>query len=686
MTAEKAFEQAQAAHRAGNIAEAERLYRAALKKAPDNAVIQCSLAILFFQQGDAVKAEPYLTRAAALAPNDPFIQQNYAMVLNALVRPAEAIAAADRAIRAQPNFALAWFNRGQAQNQLGNAQGAIADFEKAAGLGLNNPVLYYDLGHAQIVTGRRNEALASWNRAVALKPDFIQAIVNRGVLLKEMGHQYEALAQFERAIALNPDIALSHFNAGLIFLAQRRDGEALKAFDKAMALAPDMNWLEGVRFYSALQVCDWRDYEARCRSLLSHVDAGKRVAQPFQILLLPASLAQQRKAAEIYMAEACPPRPAIRQNGPRQAGRLRIAYLSKDFNANPVAYLLAEILERHDRAAFEIFILSHGSEDGSTVRQRIADAAEHFENVGALDDKAVATRIAALNIDILVQLDGHTEDARPGIAAFRPAPLQVSYLGYPGTTGAPHIDYLIADKIVAPPEHQPFYSEKLVWLPGCYLPATPRPASKPLTRTEAGLPDHATTFCAFNSSYKISPGSFAAWMRILARVPDSILWLRDGTELLKKNLRAHARDTGIDPARLIFAPRAEAGIHFSRLALADLYLDTFLYGAHTTAGDALWSGAPVVTLRGETFARRVAASLLEKAGLPELIAPSPTEYENLAVALATDKARLASLKQKLAELRPSLFDAALFTRHLEEAYSRMSARHQAGERPEGFAL
>ena len=688
MTPDKLLEQGQAAHRAGNIRDAERYYRAALDKAPDNADIQRSLGILLFQRGDMIAAEQHFSRAATLTPNEAFAQQNHAMVLNALGRFPQAVEAATRAIRANGEFALAWFNRGQALMQSGGAANAIKDFHQAVSLGLKDAVLYFNLGHAQLLTGARDEALQSWTRAVALKPDYIEAIANRGVLLKDMGRDAEALTQFERAAALNPNIPLPHFNIGAMLLAQRRDAEALAAFEKAYALAPEMEWLEGVRFYSALQNCDWRDYDARAASLLSHVEQGKRVAQPFQLLLLPASGAQQRKAAEIYIANACPPRPSIRQPGARKPGRLRIAYLSKDFNANPVSYLLIETLKRHNRDAFEIFALSYGADDGSTARQRLIAAAEHFEDLKALNDYDLAARIAALDIDILVHLDGHTQDARPGILALRPAPIQVNYLGYPGTTGADHVDYLIADAVIAPPEHQSHFSEKLVWLPGNYLPPTVRPSGKSLTRTQAGLPDTGIVFCAFNSPYKISPDSFAAWMRILARVPNSILWLRDGADAFKNNLRNHARAAGIDPARLIFAPRADAESHFARLALADLYLDPFLYGAHTTASDALWAGAPVITLKGETFARRVAASLLTVAGLEELITKTPTDYENLVVALASDKARLTVLKQKLTTDRTNsaLFDTAAFTTHLESAYRRMAERRQSGLAPESFAV
>ena len=563
------------------------------------------------------------------------------------------------------------------------------------------PEELFALAHSQLMQQKWQDALSTYDRLLSLKPDFLEAIANRGILLQNMRRPAEALAAFDRVAALNPNSADSHnlrgtaladlfriddaiacfrraltlqprftrawFNLAHAYGKAEMFTEALAAYDTGLRLAPSPD-MEAARFFAGLYLCDWRDYPAQCRKHLSAIEDGRITVQPFQMLFLPSTPEQQLACAE----RAAPPaHPAVTHRA-RKPGRLRIAYLSAVFGNHPVSYLLSETLERHDRSEFEIFAISYGADDGSAARKRVAAAVEHFIDVNGLDDAAIADRIAELGIDIAIDLDGHTKDARPGILSLRPATAQAQYLGYPGTMGAPHIDYLIADAIIAPPTHQQFYSEKLLILPGCYLPGTSRPSGKTLSRADAGLPASGFVFCAFTAPYKISPDSFSAWMRILARMPQSILWLRDGPPTLKENLGRHARAAGIDPARLIFAPHTDAATHFARLALADLYLDTFIYGAHTTASDALWAGVPVIALLGETFARRVGASLLTDAGLIDLIARDIQAYENLAVTLAEQPETLARAKETLAQHRAGLFDAA--PNRLESAFRQIWAQ------------
>ncbi len=636
------FEQAQMAHRAGNTVEAERLYRAALEVEPGNGLAHRLLAILCLQREAAEDAETHFLRAREL--------------------------------------------------------------------GLADPLMLFSLGHAQLLLGKPRDALNSYDKAIALKPDFLEAQANRGILLQDMNRPQEALAAFERVLALNPNRANSHNLVGTALSDLGRLDQAIDAFRTALALDPKMAraWFnlatalsrldhhyeavsayesglalgpnpqgENARFFTGLYLCDWRDHDAQSQKYLSDIDS----LRPFQLLFLPASPAQQLDCAR----KASPPARAALPQAPRRSGRVRLGYLSKDFKSHPVAYLLAETLEQHDRNAFEIFALSHGLDDQSSIRKRVTEACEHFVDLAGLDDDAIAARLHSLGIDIVIDLDGHTHGARPGILRRRPAPVQVNYLGYPGTMGAPYIDYLIADAVITPPEHQPFYSEKLVQLPVCYLPASIRPAGGALTRAAAGLSDNNFVFCAFTAPYKITPDVFAIWMRLLNRTTNSILWLRGGEQAQQENLRREACRHGIDPARLVFAPHADAKTHFARLALADLYLDTLIYGAHTTASDALWSGVPVVTMLGDTFARRVAASLLTQAGLTELIANTCDEYEAIAANLAQDAPRLAKLKAHLMESRKTMFDSRSFARHLEAAYRTMWQRYLTGKKPESFA-
>jgi predicted O-linked N-acetylglucosamine transferase (SPINDLY family) len=368
---------------------------------------------------------------------------------------------------------------------------------------------------------------------------------------------------------------------------------------------------------------------------------------------------------------------------PRKAGRLRVAYVSGMFRDHAGPLLVTGMLEQHDRSEFEIFGICHGSNDNSATRARMVAALDHFIDVPHLSDAAIAETIAGLSIDIAIDLDGYTEDARPGILAHRPAPVQVNFLGFPGSMGAAHMDYIIGDPMVTPPEHAPYFREKIARLPFTYQPNGKRPESAAITRAEAGLPPDAFVFGCFNSNHKITPGDLDSWARILTRVPDSVLWLFTGNETARQNLSREAASRGLDPARLVFAGRVGWETHLARQSLMDLFLDTSIYGAHTTASDLIWAGVPLVTCLGEAFPARVAASILTAAGVPELITHNRQDYENLAVALAGDPARLASLKEKLKATRATmpLFDTARYTRHFEAALRTMAAK---GAMPESF--
>ena len=372
------------------------------------------------------------------------------------------------------------------------------------------------------------------------------------------------------------------------------------------------------------------------------------------------------------------------------ASRIRVGYLSSDFHGHPVAYLTAEIFELHDRGRFEVFLFSYGPDDCSAMRRRLAAGCDRFIDLAPLSDDEAAMRIRDERIHIVVDLKGYTADDRPRIAAARPAPIQVNWLGYPGTMGADWIDYVIADSCVIPPEHDGDYSETVVRLPHCYQPNDrKRPSGAgSLTRSACGLSEDSLVFCCFNQSYKIEPRVFAIWMRLLDACPQSVIWLLEENRWVKDNLRKAAFDRGIAPERLVFAPVRPLAEHLARYALADLALDTFPYTSHTTGSDALWAGCPLVTIAGETFASRVAASLLVNVGLGQLIASSFAEYETLALALARDRPRLDALRRHLRDerARAPLFDSPQFTRDLEAAYRRMWAHFVAGDPPQSFAV
>jgi predicted O-linked N-acetylglucosamine transferase (SPINDLY family) len=432
-------------------------------------------------------------------------------------------------------------------------------------------------------------------------------------------------------------------------------------------------------------LCRWDGLADRQTQLVAAVDAGQ-IVRPFSLLSLPTSPTQQQAGARRWMRDvsAAPvPRRALPSDG-----RIAIGYLSSDFREHPVAYMIAAVLERHDRERFRITGYSTGSEPDSSSRRRIAAACDAFVDLVTLTDHAAATRIADDGIDILVDLNGHTGGARPGILACRPAAIQVNWLGYPGTMGTPLIDYAIVDRVIAPPDEPAAFDEQLVRLPHSYQPNDrdrPIAAERP-TRDALGLPEDGVVLCCFNASYKIQPACFSIWMALLADAPGSVLWLLRHDDPASDNLRAQAAAHGVDPARLVFAPSVALATHLARLPQADLFLDTWPYGAHTTGSDALWAGVPLLTCRGATFPSRVGASMLRALALPELIATTPAEYAASARALVRDRDRLRAMRARLAARRgdAALFDSPRFARDLELAYAEMAARQRAGVPPSGI--
>jgi len=419
------------------------------------------------------------------------------------------------------------------------------------------------------------------------------------------------------------------------------------------------------------------------------VNAGGRADSPFHFLAISESPASQLRCARTLVADECPPAPRPLWRGERYAhDRIRVAYVSADFHEHAVPRLMAGLLERHDRQRFEVTALSLGPDQRDAMRSRLVAAADRFLDVRDRDDRAVAALMRELEIDIAVDLQGYTRGCRPGIFAHRAVPVQVNWLGYPGTMGAGYMDYILADRHVVPPDRDAHYAEKVVRLPDCYQvnDADRRVAGDAPPRSALGLPEDGFVFCCFNNNYKIAPRVFDVWMRLLLAVDRSVLWLLEDNATAAANLRREAARRGVDAARIVFAPRARMEDHLARQRRADLFLDTRPYNAHVTASDALWVGVPLVTCPGDTFAGRVAASLLHAAGLPELVAGSWEEYERLARTLATDRDRLASLRGRLARDRATcpLFDTDRFRRHIESAYGTLHERAQRGEPPASF--
>jgi predicted O-linked N-acetylglucosamine transferase (SPINDLY family) len=677
------FAQAVALHQAGRLGEAEILYKRILAMDTSHAGALGNLGLIHLQRGNREACIRLLGKSLEISPNQPTALNALGMSLQDLNRLDEAIASYDRAIALKPDFIEALYNRGNALQLVSRLDEALANYDRTLALRPDFAEAYYNRGIAQQKLNRLDEALASYDRALALRPDFAEAHNNRGNALKDIWRLDEALASYDRALALRPDSVEIHNNRGNVLQILKRFDEALASYDRALALKPDYPYLAGSWLHCKMLCCDWNGLEAAYTVITDAIDIGKKASPPFTILAIPSTPAQQLRCAQIFIRDKYPGRSTTMWPGERHNhDRIRIGYFSSDFRNHATGHLMAELFERHNRSRFEIIGFSYGPPANDPWRQRLEKTFDRFFDVRTWADRDTAALVREREIDIAVDLNGFTQSRRTGVFALRPAPVQVNYLGYPGTLGADYMDYLIADQTLIPQKHQMYYDEKIVYLPHTYQAnnSTKTISSRPFSRSELGLPDGAFVFCAFNNSFKITPDLFDVWMRLLQQVPGSVLWLLEGNAVATRNLRLETEKRGVSSDRLVFAPYMELAEHLARQRQADLFLDTFYCNAHTTASDALWAGLPVLTCLGDTFAGRVAASLLQAVGLPELITHSHADYESLALALATDPERLAAIRRRLALNRTTqpLFDTTRFTRHLEEAYAKMHERCQAG--------
>ncbi|MGE3932797.1 MAG: tetratricopeptide repeat protein [Rhodospirillaceae bacterium] len=679
-------------HDAGRSPEAVEAFRRAVPLVGNPVEILASLGGVLYRLERLDEAEAVLREALARAPAHPVSNNNLSAIMVRRGAYAEALALADRALAATPAYTEAQANRALALHRL----------------------------------GRSTEALDAYRRSLDANTGNWSTLSNLGVLLHDMGRAVEAIGVLDRARTIAPDRASVHNNLGLAFNALGRGEEAEAAFRAAAACgdaSPDVTlnlanilrdrsrWEEAAALYEAAiarglengaslmglawcrqNVCAWDGVEAMAARALdlagAEIAAGRFGGIPPFITLNftddPArQLAIARNFALTKVAGAV--RPAFAHDSAARAargGRIRLGYVSTDFREHPVGHLIAGMFDRHDRRAFEVFAYSIGANDGSAYRQRIAATVDRFADVAADSAAAIAQRIHADGIDILVDLNGYTGGARVQVFAMRPAPIQINYLGYPATMGAPFMDYIAADRIIAPPEHAAHFAEALVHLPHAYQMNDDRQeiAAEGPDRAACGLPADGFVFCSFNPVYKITPPMFGIWMRLLAAVPGSVLWLLRSNPTVEGNLRREAAARGVDPARLVFADRAPKAVHLARHRNADLFLDTLPVNAHTTASDALWAGLPLLTLPGGSFISRVAASLVTAAGLPELVARDGADYAAIALGLARAPERLAALRARLAatRLQAPLFDTRRQVASLESAYLEMWGRHLAG--------
>ena len=710
---------------ARDIAAAEQAFRGVLQLQPRHVGALNLFAVLLISLGRFEEAERYARLALDEDATSDVTLYNYGLILKALKRPAEALERFNQALKINPSIASPWNNRGTVFNDLRRYDDAVGDFDRAIQLDPQYAEAYFNKGKSFTLLKRLDDASSAFERALALRPNLAEAWLGRGNVFckrkqytdafaaydralslkaelaegwlgrgnafQEVRRYQEALAAFERAATLKPDLIEAWIGSGEMLARLKRHEEAARAYARVLEIDPQRPFMKGNLLHQKMSACAWNGVGDLIAEIDRDVSSGKLSAEPFGWQGVAKSPRNLQRCAELFNAEKYPARAG---QGPRRSlsdrGKIRIGYASGEFRDQATSHLIVGVLERHDKSRFEIVGFDNGWNDGSDIRRRIEAAVPEIIDVTRLTDEAAAAAIRDRRIDILVNLNGYFGEERTGVFAERPAPIQVNYLGFPGTLGAPYIDYIIADHCVIPPGDEAFYEEKVVYLPDCYQANDDRKtiAARTFSRAECGLPQHGFVFCCFNNSYKITPEVFDCWMGILKVVPGSVLWLIEDSAGAVSNLRREALARAVDPDRLVFAGRMRLADHLARHRLADLFLDTLPYNAHTTASDALWAGLPVLTQMGGTFPGRVAASLLQAIGLAELIAPTQDAYRELAIALASDPQRLAAIKDTLARnrLAKPLFDTQRLTRHVEAAYTTMWDIYQRGEGPRSFGV
>jgi protein O-GlcNAc transferase len=708
----------------GKHADALASYDRSIDIKPDNAEVHFNRGIALAKLKRQTAAIASYDRAIALRADYADAYNNRGNALRLLARCDAALQDYEKAIELRPNDARAFFNRGVALAELGRHEAAIAsyataielnrayvdaynnrgnllrgleqcaaaidDFRRAIALAPQQAEAHNNLGITLLELKQYEDAAASFARCVALDSGDVITHINRGIALAKLQRYDAALASFAKAIALDPKCVAAYQHHGETLCELRQFEGAACSFEKALELEPDLPFLAGTLLHVRMQLCDWRNLAAATAGLVERLTRGEAVSPPFPLLAWSGSPALQRRAADIWARAECPrsgPPIVIEKRAKRP--KLRIGYFSGDFRGHAVSYLTAGVFETHDRSRFEVLAFSFSADTQDEMRGRLRRAFDRFIDVRGMSDEEVAGLARSLQIDIAVDLGGFTLGSRLGIFALRAAPLQVGYLGYLGTIAAPYMDYLIADESIVPQSQREHYAEKIIYLESYQANDSKREiVGESFTRAQLGLPAQGFVFCCFNANYKITPDTFEGWMRILGRVAGSVLFLYAGNATAEGNLRKEASRRGVDAGRLVFdrwRPRRE---YLARFHAADLFLDTLPYNAGTTASDALWVGLPVLTCMGESFAGRVAGSVLRAIELPELIAGSPGEYERMAVELASEPVRLQAIREKLVRnrSRTRLFDTARLTADLERAYEQIHARYLDDLPPEHVGI
>jgi protein O-GlcNAc transferase len=692
---------------------------------PDDAATHRRLGDAFYASMDYANAVESFRRAISLQPANPRAHNNLGRALAALKDHATAVESYRAALALDPRYAIAHINLGVSLSELEALQDAAQCYERAIALNPRLVQAHVNQGNLQFRSGAHDRALESYSRALAidannaaihcyranalrelhrledsltsydsalqLQPDMLDGLRGKAFVLQELARHEQAVACCDDLIAKYPDIGAGWLYRGLALMDLKRYAEAAQSLERLIEIAPDQSYGQGYLLFAKQYACDWT-LEPLAAAILDQLKNSKPLTTPLAMLAATDNPALQLLCARTRAEHShLPARQPLCTRAPRaRAQKIRVAYLSADLRDHALSYLMAGVFEKHDRSRFEVFGISFQEPGQTPFGTRVLKSFDAFVDISRQSDAQTAEMLHRMEIDIGVDLMSYTRAQRLNIFGHRFAPVQVGYLGFPGTSGTPYIDYLLADEVVIPPNSRQHYSEAVVYMPDCFqanddqrVLGGPAP-----TRAAVGLPEQAFVFCSFNSCYKITAPVFDSWCRLLRGRPDSVLWILTDNPDAQRNLTLEAAARGIDPARLIFAGRIQYEDHLARLRLADLFLDSFPFSAGATASDALWAGVPVVTRPGDSFASRMAASLLKTLGLPELVAEGPEEYERIATQLATDPAGLAALRERLATLRhtSALFNTERFTRHLESAYETMYETSIRGEPPVAFAV
>ncbi len=703
------FDEALILLKKGQLDKAKNIFSEILNTEPNNFAAYNNMGNISFLLGNLDEALQNYDKAIKLKPDFADAHNNRGNVFHKIKKIDAALESYERAIEINANHVQAISNRGNIfLNELKKIEDAVQSYNTALKLNPNNSQNYNNLGVALKKLNKRNAALESYEKAIKIKPDYAEAYHNKGNILYELQKTDEALQSYEKAIKIKPDYAEAHYNKGNILLGANINSAALDSFKKALEIKPDLETLSGIIMYTKLKMSDWENLDKDLENLKDEAADSKNIPNPFFLMsvydlpkilrsaakkwsdretsFLPLNQQSYQSRNPLNSNEALDLIPKKEMNK-----KIKIGYYSADFREHAVGQLVVNLFELHDKSKFEIFAFYFGPDVNDDIHKRITNASHKFINVRSKNDTEIAQLSRDLQIDIAVDLMGFTVKNRFRIFVERCAPLQVGYLGYPGTTGSNCIDYLIADKILIPKENQQHFSEKIIYLPNSYLAGAleKKKSEKIFTREELGLPKNGFVFCCFNQSYKILPKIFDTWMRILKRVNNSVLWLYETNEIAYKNLKQEAANRDVDSNRIVFAKRLPLlEEHLERYKSADLFLDTFPYTAHSTCSDSLRAGLPVLTLQGETFASRVSSSLLEVAGLKELITHSTKEYEDKAVEFANDLSKLKNIKKKLDtnKDKTAIFDTKLLTNHIEQAYLEIYRKYNESKKPENIEI